>query len=89
MVALQILVLSVQVRILVSQPWRFPGNRLIFLGGVLFEKKGGAVSRFLFLNLSFIFATYPLATGGQPLTASIFGLAGPGAVPVTCRHAPS
>ena len=39
MVALQILVLSVQVRILVSQPWRFPGNRLIFFGGEFYLKK--------------------------------------------------
>jgi len=30
-------------------------------------KKGRAVSRFLFLNLSFIFATYPPAKSGQPL----------------------
>ena len=49
------------------------------------EKKGGAVSRFLFLNLPFIFATYPLASGGQPSSASIFGLAGPGTVPVGHR----
>ena len=77
MVALQILVLSVQVRILVSQPWRFPGNRLIFLGGVLFEKKGGAVSRFLFLNLSFIFATYPSAGTGRPLAPIYLVLQGP------------
>ena len=44
-------------------------------------KLGGAVSRFLFLNLSFIFATYPPAKSGQPLSAGIFGLAGPWAVP--------
>ena len=41
---------------------------------------GGAVSRFLFLNLSFIFATYPLASSGQLSLASIFGLAGSGVV---------
>ena len=34
-------------------------------------EKGGAVSRFLFLNLSFIFATYPLTSGGQPSHISI------------------
>jgi len=51
--------------------------------------KGRAVSRFLFLNLSFIFATYPPATGGPPLTAGIFGFAGPGAVPETHRCAAS
>jgi len=50
---------------------------------------GKAVSRFLFLNLSFIFATYPPASGGQPSTAGIFGLAGPDNVPAACRHAAS
>ena len=44
-------------------------------------KNGRAVSRFLFLNLSFIFATYPPAKSGQPLAAGIFGLAGPCGVP--------
>ena len=43
---------------------------------------GRAVSRFLFLNLSFIFATYPPASGGQPSAAGIFGLAGPDAYPL-------
>ena len=38
--------------------------------------KGGAVSRFLFLNLPFIFATYPPASDGPPSSAGIFGLAG-------------
>ena len=52
---------------------------------ILHEKKGGTVSRFLFLNLPFIYATYPLASGGQPSSASIFGLAGPDIVPVR-RH---
>ena len=51
-------------------------------------KKGGAVSRFLFLNPPFICATYPLASDGQPSSASIFGFAGPGAVPAGC-HQPS
>ncbi len=49
-------------------------------------KKGGAVSRFLFLNPSFIYATYPLASDGQPSSASIFGFAGLGAVPADCRQ---
>ena len=40
------------------------------------KKKGGAVSRFLFLNLPFIFATYPPASDGPPSSAGIFGLAG-------------
>ncbi len=53
------------------------------------NKKGGAVSRFLFLNLPFIFATYPLTSDGQPLIVSIFGLAAPGTVPGACRHTPS
>jgi len=47
-----------------------------------------AVSRFLFLNLPFIFATYPLASGGQPSSASIFGFAGPGSVPRTYHYVP-
>ena len=47
---------------------------------------GGAVSRFLFLNLPFIFATYPLTSGGQPSSVSIFGLAGPGSVPAARRR---
>ena len=38
--------------------------------------EGGAVSRFLFLNLPFIFATYPPASDGPPSSAGIFGLAG-------------
>ena len=45
---------------------------------------GGAVSRFLLLSLSFICATYPLTSGGQPSSVSIFGFAGPGTVPA--RH---
>ena len=48
-------------------------------------KKGGTVSRFLFLNLPFIYATYPLTSGGQPSSVSIFGFAGPGAVPAIHR----
>ena len=49
---------------------------------LFFKKNGKAVSRFLFLNLSFIFATYPPASGGQPSTAGIFGLAGPVTYPL-------
>ena len=45
---------------------------------------GGAVSRFLLLSLSFICATYPLTSGGQPSSVSIFGFAGPGTIPA--RH---
>ena len=48
-------------------------------------RSGGAVSRFLFLNLPFIFATYPLTSDGQPSSVSIFGLAGPDIVPLV-RH---
>ena len=76
--------------------WRLgtPGRRLPLGGGSAwwkvtiwkYEKKGGAVSRFLFLNLPFIYATYPLASGGQPSSASIFGLAGPGTVPMRRRR---
>jgi len=49
---------------------------------------GGAVSRFLFLNPSFIFATYPPASGGPPSSAGIFGLASRSAVPAraSLRH---
>ena len=53
------------------------------------KRNGRAVSRFLFLNLSFIFATYPPASDGQPSSAGIFGLAGPGGVPAACHHAAS
>ena len=53
------------------------------------EKNGGAVSRFLFLNLSFIFATYPPASDGPPSSAGIFGLAGPDTVPAACRQTAS
>lgn len=49
------------------------------------NQKGGTVSRFLFLNLPFIYATYPLTSGGQPSSVSIFGFAGPGAVPAIHR----
>lgn len=51
--------------------------------------KGRAVSRFLFLNPPFICATYPPASGGQPSTAGIFGLAGSGTVPERHRCLPS
>lgn len=43
--------------------------------------KGGAISRFLFLNPPFIYATYPLTSAGQASSVSIFGLAGPLAAP--------
>jgi len=43
---------------------------------LFYGKEGGAVSRFLFLNLPFIFATYPPASDGPPSSAGIFGLAG-------------
>ena len=50
------------------------------------QDKGKAVSRFLFLNLSFIFATYPLASDGQPSPASIFGFTRSGGVPDGYRY---
>ena len=59
---------------------------IVFIAVSLNRKTGGAVSRFLFLNLSFIFATYPLASSGQLSLASVFGLAGPGTVLGRCRH---
>ena len=49
------------------------------------QKKGKAVSRFLFLNPPFIFATYPLTSDGPSSSVSIFGFAGPGAVPAIHR----
>jgi len=52
----------------------------------LLRTAGKAVSRFLFLNPPFICATYPLASDGQPSSASIFGLAGPGTVPMQRRR---
>ena len=56
------------------------GNQIMEKRTVLRDRplvvKGGAVSRFLFLNLPFIFATYPPASDGQPSSAGIFGLAG-------------
>ena len=55
---------------------RPPVNQTFFFQTRTFEKKGGAVSRFLFLNLPFIFATYPPASDGPPSSAGIFGLAG-------------
>ena len=59
-----------------------PGNQVpgqsdfFFKREGAFEKKGGAVSRFLFLNLPFIYATYPPASAGPPSSAGRFGLAG-------------
>ena len=40
------------------------------------QKKGKAVSRFLFLNPPFIFATCPLTSDGPSSSVSIFGFAG-------------
>ena len=60
---------------------RFSGVSVKGIGKLEIIKKGGAVSRFLFLNLSFIYATYPLTSDGQSSSVSIFGLAGPCIVP--------
>ena len=54
-----------------------PVATLGYVRGIRKKEKGGAVSRFLFLNLSFIFATYPPAGDGPSPFAGIFGLAGP------------
>ena len=58
------------------------------LGVKKIKLTGGTISRILypFGSLSFICAAYPPASGGQPLVAGIFGLAGRRCIPYRCRH---